>query len=366
MFDARWHSHDARLAALRALSGFARLAIMAALIAIGLLRNAAPLPPLSAERISDVGLYQRIVADLRAGQPYYAVVVREHRQHGYPLRPFVTVRLPTLAWILAWLPNPTAQRLILGLIALAAIMAWAARLAAARTPPLQYVTALIALIVGASLMLAPDALFMHEIWAGLLIALSMALRRPNAWLAAVVIGTAAALLRELAAPYLLVMALMAIRERNFREAGAWCAGLAVFAGALAVHAAEVHALAVPGDTVSPGWLALGGWRFVLETTRWVPDVFHLGWCAAILLPLALLGLTARPIDWRLSLTVGGYVAGFIFVGRHNTTYWGFIIAPLWPMGLARAWSAVAECLGDIRDGLSRRDYPNSVFDSGAA
>ncbi len=344
-------SLETHLVALRALSGFARLGIVIGLIVFGLLRNAAPMPERAAGSIGDVGLYQHIVADVRGGETYYAAVAHEHREHSYPLRPFVTVRLPTLAWMLALLPGEIAQRAMLLLLGLATVAAWAWRLAAAGISPGRYAAALIALTLGASFALAPTGPFVHEVWAGLLIALSMALRRRNAWLAAVMVGTAAALLRELAAPYLLVMALMALWERNYREAGAWCAGLALFACALTLHAVQVNALAAPTDPGSPGWLALGGWRFVLQTAYWVPDVLGIGWCTAILLPLALLGLTVRPLDWRLSLTVGGYMAGFLFVGRHDTSYWGLMTAPLWPLGLARTWPAIVECLGDIR-GLS--------------
>lgn len=348
MLGAIRQSVETHLVALRALSAFARLGIVAGLIVIGLLHNAIPTPPRAAESIGDVGLYQRIVADMRSGQSYYAAVAHEHRAHGYPLRPFVTVRLPTLAGTLALLPGEIAPRAMLMLLALAAVAAWAWRLAAARIPPGRYMVALIAVIAGASFALAPTGPFLHEIWAGLLIALSMALRRPNAWFAAVAVGTAAALLRELAAPYLLVMALTAAWERHYREAGAWCAGLAVFACVLTLHAAQVNALSMPTDTGSPGWLALGGWQFVLQTACWIPEMLGVGWSVAILLPLALLGLTARPLDWRLSLTVGGYTAGFLFVGRHDTSYWGLMTAPLWPLGLARTWPAIAECVGDIR------------------
>lgn len=354
MLSAVRRSFETHLVTLRAVSAFARLGIVIGLIVFGLSHNASPLPRPAADQITDVKLYERIVVDMRGGQSYYAATAHEHRTHGYPLRPFVTVRLPTLAWMLTLLPGEIAQRAMLLLLALATVAAWAWRLAAAGTPPGRYAAALIALVIGVSFALAPTGPLLHEIWAALLIALSMALRRPNAWLAAVAAGTAAALLRELAAPYLLVMALMAAWERNYREAGAWCAGLAVFAGALTLHALQVNALAAPTDLGSPGWLALGGWRFVLQTAYWLPDMFGIGWSVAILLPLALLGLTARPLDWRLSLTVGGYMAGFLFIGRHDTSYWGLMITPLWPLGLAWTWPAIVECLGDIRGpGLGR-------------
>ena len=65
------------------------------------------------------------------------------------------------------------------------------------------------------------------------------------------------------------------------------------------------------------------------------------WVAALVLPPALLGL----LFWsgggggrgaRTAFVVLGYALGFCFIGRPNNDYWGLIIAPLWPLGLAEA------------------------------
>ena len=55
---------------------------------------------------ADIALYGAIVDSLRHGGAYYAVVADALRQGGYPLHPFMTFRLPTLAVIEAAVPPP--------------------------------------------------------------------------------------------------------------------------------------------------------------------------------------------------------------------------------------------------------------------
>ena len=99
---------------------------------------------------------------------------------------------------------------------------------------------LIALVTGALPAVAPQAPYLHEVWAGLLISLSLALRRPERFGLAVAAGLAAVLIRELAAPYLVVMAVTALAGRHWREAAAWALALLLFAAALAFHAHMAH------------------------------------------------------------------------------------------------------------------------------
>jgi len=194
------------------------------------------------------------------------------------------------------------------------------------------------------------------VWAGLLIALSLALRRPDGWVLSVLIGLLAALTRDIAAAYLLVMAVMAWKDGRRREAAAWIAVLAVFAGALAAHAGAVQARLLPGDGVSPGWLAIGGWRFILQMGRWNAIVAAAPrWVAAALMPAALLGLAMwrHPLGERLALTVLGYTVAFAIFGRATNTYWGLLIAPLWPLGLLIAPRAVVVLWRRVTPGAGR-------------
>lgn len=334
----------------RGWTAFVKLAAVALLIAIGLAASDGARAPVAAVApgTGDVALYQGIVSDMRAGADYYDAAVGEHRERGYPLRPFVTVRLPTLAWLQAALGSETALRLALAGLALMAAGAWAVRLARAGVSPVQFGIALAALSIGGAAAFAPGGGWLHEVWAGLLIALSLALRTPSRFGAAVLIGLCAALLRELAAPYLLVMALTALMERRYREASAWGAALGVFAIALSAHALNVQALVSATDLASPGWLASGGWEAVLRAAHWSLSLVGLDALTALVLPLALLGLMARPLDKRLMLIAFGYSAGFLLIGRADNSYWGFIVAPLWLLGLAHLGPALKQCWDDVR------------------
>lgn len=337
-------------AVVRGWSAGLRIAIVLALIALGLAMAWAPAAdraPLAPDT-GDVALYQAIVANMQGGQDYYSSAVEEARERGYPLRPFMTVRLPTLAWTLNLLGQDWLQRLAIAALAFTGIALWSLRFARARVAPLQFGVAVIALLLGQCAALVPGGAWLHEVWAGALIAISLALRTPERWALAVIVGACAVLFRELAAPYLVVMAVMALAERRYKEAGAWALALAVFAAALTAHAMAVGALVTPADRASPGWLALGGWSFVLNSAYWSLSVLHIGALAALLLPLALLGLTARPVDYRLTLIVFGYIAAFLIVGRSDTPYWGFIYAPLWPIGLVMLWPALAQCRHDLK------------------
>lgn len=333
----------------------ASLVLLTGLIIVGLsepVTQRAP-PP---SGLGDIAFYNTIVSDMRGGATYYEAAVAESRKHNYPLRPFVTVRLPTLAWLRSAVPDEF-DRVLLAVLATVTVGAWAWRLGTAQLTKAQYAPAVICVASGVTPALIPIAVAMHEVWAGLLIALSLALRRNNAWMASVLFGIAAALTRELAGAYLLAMAVMALADRNYREAAAWTAGIAILALALALHAANVGALVTAADLASPGWLSIGGWRFVLQTAQW--NIFLSEgppWLTALAVPLALFGLTAAPVDRRLLLVVGGYVLAFIVVGREDNAYWGLLITPLWPIGLAAAGPALITRLSESLS-LFRRTIP---------
>ncbi len=315
-----------------------------ALILFGLITPVQPALPAPPPGLSDIIFYQRVIAHVQGGEPYYSAATREQRIFGYPLRPAVTVRLPTLAVSMAALRNDVLRRIAIALLGLATFGAWIWRL---RTVWIGRKTrGAMVLVVASGVVTAfsPTAYAMHECWAGLLIALSLALRRPGRWGASLAVAVVALAIRELAAPYLLAMAVLALRDRRPAEALAWFAGLAAFAGGMALHISAVQPWLRPGDPVSPSWLALGGWRYLLDLLReWnlvlAPTPALL---TAVVAPLALLGLLGRKGDWqdRLALTVVGYGAAFMFIGRPNNEYWGLMIAPLWPIGLAGAYSAL--------------------------
>ncbi len=320
------------------------LAALVAVVGLGLVAHPLPtVPKVSKHR--DLQLYAHIIEAVHNGGDYYAVAIQAHRQEGYPVRPFVTVRPPTLAVAMAALPDAAARVLSLRILAAITFTAWILRLIALQSRPLAFGGSILLLASGILPSFAAPAYLLHEYWAGLLIALSLALRGPRLWPLAVLAGLAACAVRELAGAYLLAMATLALKDGRRGEAGAWIGAILVFACGLSLHAAAVGALVRPSDLASPGWLAHAGWPFVLACLRWnAPLILAPTWLMAVIAPLAFLGLAAQldPLGERVALTVWGYAAAFLLVGRPENFYWGVLIAPFWPLGLVTAWPALHE------------------------
>ncbi len=314
--------------------------------------DAAP-PPLPEQGGGDLGLYRGIVAKMRLGAPYEATAISEQRARRYPLRPFLVVRPPWLANFLARLPSDAVGDLILAAVGLCGVIVWSLRLLELK-PGLAPLAVMVVSVVSGAIpaMVGHDEALFHETWAGLLIFLSFGLRTEKRFAAAVLAGLLAALIRELAMPYLALMAVLALTERRWREAGAFGVALMIALTALAAHAHAVHLLTNAQDMASPGWLKAGGWRFVLSTGQWNMFVVAAGpWLAAVLIPLSLLGAAAwaGPTGLRLTLLLAGYVFGFMLIGRPSNLYWGLVIAPLAGLALGFAplglWALGRRILG---------------------
>jgi hypothetical protein len=320
------------------------LALVATLFLLGLLTGGGKPPPsYGSHGPSDQDLYRAVIHRVKMGEPYPRAAVEEHRLRGYPLRPFVVVRPPTLATMLSWAPNLVVPFVLEILLVAAAVCVWVLRLRPPMSPPGAIGwTGLLIFTGAASGISGPGATVIHEVWAGLLVTLSLALRTERRFAAAVALGLLAALIRELAMPYLAVMAVFAAVERRGREAAAFAAALAVSGLALWFHAQSIDALVTGRDLASPGWVRFGGWAFVLQAAFWNAIGAALGPLArALLIPVALIGAYAWP-DKRLVTLIAGYVAGFMVVGRPENFYWGLVIAPLVGVGLALAPAAFGD------------------------
>ncbi len=334
------------------------LTLLAALIAMGLAlgvqRGKDPAPPGK----DDLALYGRMIDHVHAGEDYYAYTMGELRRMGGAVKPFVTVRLPTETVAMAALPNEGARILSIRLLAVAVFAAWVVRLKPWRGSPLLGGLATIILSTGLLPALAPQAYLEYEVWGGLLIALSLAVRRPDAWIASVLIGLAASATRELAAPYLLAMAACALRDKRWAECAGWLGALAAFAGLMTAHALTVSAHLLPTDASSPGWGAAGGWPFVLHAASWNALALIQERWIAVLYPVALLGLVfwKGPLGERLALTILGYSAALMVFGRKENFNWGLMFAPLWPLGLIMAAPTLSMLLRRAT-GLAKRPTP---------
>lgn len=295
------------------------------------------------KRDDDLALYDTAIERIARGENYYDFIAGEHRAARYPVRPGLAVRLPTLAYLDAWLgvPGQIAAALVL---LIAVLLAWWRRLGEEPGGAEHRLVAMAMLCFGASLGLNRYFFVLHELWSGMLLALAFGLHRPGRWGGALVAAALALAIREHALPFVLLMAAMACWRRDWKEGAAWSVLALAFLAALAVHLHLVAALALPGDPLSPSWLALrglSGWlsNVVLSTNlRFLPH-----WLAGPLVILFVFGWTG----WRSaagafgSLLYLGYGLAFMIAGRADNYYWGAMVGPALAIGFAFTPRALA-------------------------
>lgn len=301
------------------------------------------------ERV-DMDLYRAVQARVAAGESYYAAAASEHRTFGMPTSPFVTVRTPVLATLGA-LWGADGWRILAVVLWGANILAW---LIALRGEG-RFTGLAGAALAGAFGMVAfiPDIAFSHEILAGMMLSLALALsaRGKRGWGAGLVLAVCAVALRELALPFLLAWGALALLAGERREALAIGAALATIGLGLAFHAAAVAAVRLPGDLASPGWNGLFGPSLALYGihTTTLLQVLPL-WLAAPLGVVPLLGWLA--LGGRLgafaSLWFAGFIAAVALFARQENLYWMGLFIPAYGVGLALVPRALADLAGAIR------------------
>jgi hypothetical protein len=296
---------------------------------------------------TDAGLFKRVIARVDDGEPYYRAAATEYRAADYPLKPFVAVRLPTHAWLAALLGNGGLFAALV-VVAAAALLAWAKRLS---TEPGGGHRGLFALVtIGTIFVSLRSAAPFTESWAAVLITMSLALRTDTRYRGAVAAGLAAALFRELAIPYLVLMLVAATIGRRRNEAIAWLGALVASGVTLLLHARAVADVVLPGDLRSQGWSGFGGWPMFTTAARFAsPLALFPGGVARFLLPLALVGWAAwrSPLAVRVAGMLVGYAAMILLFARIDNAYWSLFLTPTLLGGLAlvpglmRSWWRVA-------------------------
>ncbi len=311
-------------------------------------KAAAPAKPV---RFDDLRLYDSVIARIQRGEGYYAVIAEEHRKLPFPLTPGFAVRLPTLAYLAAWL-GPYG--LIAASLALFAAIGWVwwRRLGEEPGGAEHRVLAMVLLLVGSSFLFQRYFHVLHELWAGGLLALAFGLHRPGRWWPALAAAALALAIRETALPFVLLLAAMAGWRRDWREFAAWSVLVLVFVALWAWHLQIIAAQVRPGDPLSPSWLTLRGltgWlsMSILPTPlRFLPSAL-----AGPVVVLALFGWAS----WRSAagsfgtLLLLGYGLAFMIAGRPENWYWGALVTPVLFVGLAFAgdglkvlWRGAAE------------------------
>lgn len=346
----------------RARALFVALILLVALLAgiwgASSMRRQEPAPSASAHTVSppkanaDLALYDSIIGRVAAGEDYYTAAADELRRGDYPLKPFVAFRLPTLAVTAASLGRPVMLGLQYALF-IAMIWAWWVRLDGQFADSGRRISATMLAAAGLAVAFSGQYLYLHEVWAGALIALSLALHRPGRAGWSIAAAALALAIRELALPYLLLMGAFALYRRDWREAVAWIAVVILFILAVALHANEVAKVVQASDPASPGWTAFGGWAGFLRTyylagpLRWLPAEL-----AAPLIILTLFGWASWKSETGLAATLlyAGYALGFMLFGRANNFYWGLMVAPAFLIGLA----FVPRAFSDLRTSILAR------------
>ena len=286
-------------------------------------------------RDADLQLYDRIAGRVAAGESYYAAAIDEQRAANFPVRPGVAVRLPTMAFLTALMGGEAFG----GLLLLGALAggAWYVRLGEEPGGRERRLLAVVLLLFGMAAGLNPSYLVLHEVWAGLFVALAIGLHRAGTWHWAWLAAAAALAIREHALPFVLLLGAMAAWRRDWREASAWGVLVLLFLVGLWLHVSRVEAMLLPSDSESPSWLALRGLQGLTgNIVATSPLQFLPAWLAAPFALLPLLGWAGwkSPLGTFAALLCAGYGVLFMIAGRDNNFYWALLVTPVWFAGLA--------------------------------
>lgn len=263
---------------------------------------------------SDIALYSDIAHLVGQGAPYYETVAELHRARDYPLFPFYTVRLPTLAYLMGYV-GPVGMLLSAYGLLLAGIAAWFRQLQ--DETPLVRVGFLALYAWAGGALISPVSIQAHDVWAGLLVSLALGLGWN--WRLQLLAAMLAVLIRELALPILILLWATDWKNRAYPVA------IMLFVSVIVLHYLNVASVRLPSDAPSQGWDGLRGPAgFVEHFSVFLP---HLGYLAFV----PLLGWVRRPI-------AGLWFAGIIFAicvfARPDNLYWTTMILPAFPAGAA--------------------------------
>ena len=289
----------------------------------------------------DLRNYRRIVERIHAGEGYYEAAGNELRSRGYPTRSVFNWRLPLLAWLMGHLPSIIVGKALAIILTLITMLIWISILQEELS--FGQITGGSLLLLGPVILsLLPDVFLAHEFWAGAFITLSLVAYARGWRILSVGSGLMALFLRELTLPFIGVMLVLSYRERHRCETLAWIWGVVSFGIIVLFHWAKVSSLVTDGNVSAGGWIAFGGWPFVLSTAQMHPYlILTPQWVTALLLPLFLVGLTGwrGPLGLRFALTVGAYILFYFFIGKPFNQYWGLMYTNILPLGLLYAPSS---------------------------
>lgn len=312
-----------------------------------------PPPPLCDVReenakSGNVFLYMSEIKRIHGGENYYQAAAEELAAQGYPTASVFNWRTPLPMWLIGKLPDPLLGRLLL--IAAGVAMLLMAFEAAAREQPNVYRLAM-PLTVLLTMPLLPcfqgNVFVLTEVWAGIMIALSLCAYGVNLRFLGATMALAALFLRELALPYCVLGLALALWQRRPKESTVFIVGLIGWAVFYGLHCWKVQQLiSATAEAHRHGWVRFGGLTFVIAVTQMNACLVLLPmWITVVFFALAMIGFAGWQTAWgqRIGLTACMYVVAFSIVGQEFNRYWGLMIAPLFCFGVVRCPAA----LGDL-------------------
>jgi hypothetical protein len=326
-------------------------------------KSAANSPQVTAEQelSPDLALYSAVIEAVRRGEPYHVAAARELPKNGFESFSPFNWRLPTYAWVAGAFPNTEMVRWILVALALVSGGSVVRQAARADGPVAAIVTGW-GLVGVLGWLFDGAAHLTQEVWCAVGLTGALALRRAGRPLSASGVELACLFVRELVLPWIGVGLIVAAWRRRWTELGLLTAGLAAWCAFFAWHLARIREFSPPDQTITSGigaWLAYGGIPFVLQTVRmnallssvpgWVAGLFDAACLAGLVLGLRGGPRPSNLVDpnrereffVRLLVIAAGYQLAFLVVGRPWHLYWGFLYAPILPLGAGRLAATLA-------------------------
>lgn len=285
----------------------------------------------------EAALRRGLIEGVRAGGDYYSVAESVFRVDPAAIRGWGDVPLPALA-ILTGALSPFTAFALQALLVLAVFVAWFLRLrhVFARIAGMMAVGFLLA----GGLVVAIDPLLgsLNSLWAGLCVALSLALWRPGRWVEAAAVALIACAFDEAALLYVALMAGFALVERQRREAMGWASVAALLIALFAAHGAAVGDLVATASPIAVE--AHGGGYALFAQSLALASVLQLLPLplAVVLIGLALVGWAswASPAGVRVLATITVYALTIALFAPPNAAHWALLVSPVLLVGLAFA------------------------------
>jgi hypothetical protein len=333
----------------RRIEGVAMLTAVLLVVAVGVRYPVVEPPTLPASapvaaNTTDAKVFAAVVERLRAGEGYYAAMGSELRAHYYPTRSPFNWRTPLHLSALALAPWALWRAVLTALL----VALYVSVMLVVKVRPAASVAN--ALTLGLLVALAAqDAIFVSEVWAGVLVGLSVCAFAGDQRPLGIGFALAALFVRELAAPYLVACTLIAFIERRWRDVGALMVGALVYATYYGWHVGQVHAHRTLTDLAHPGsWLTLPGVPFLQATLLKLGWLSLLPpWTSTIALGLLAAGLIADGTPRHARVGSVAFAGFFLAAGFPFNDYWGFLAAPVWAVTCGYGAGAIASALKDL-------------------